>query len=392
MGRRKERKMFVPVKITSTVGAKAKKGDNQEQDVKKVQGLLRQVFGSSAPVMKDGTCDDATKAGIADFQRIWGGFADNTVERMGETLKRLNRVANPVTLKPIRLGLIERGGYIISYQTADGGPLPPAGKGYTLLLGFQNEMNTINVTGRNPGDLLDMDNLGDVLKIIDKLSYWGQPIQCKLYLKYKDALISTSNGQSLACPVQPHNGKMLPLDESGNGDRLTYQGDPEKKDFHGRMFAKVSGFDKHVFKYAGKFETNGEFRGFDCITYAGTTCGASTNHMADSVDLAKSLLAKEVETVRLTKDPKTGKDVQTKVKLEKADPADVKAFFKTNKTGYFLMWSEGHIVIVADGTVHEFKASEPSGYATTAIDKWLEPYKTMKLTVSQLQQKPALAA
>jgi hypothetical protein len=79
------------------------------------------------------------------------------------------------------------------------------------------------------------------------------------------------------------------------------------------------------------------------------------------------------------------------VKLDNADPADVKEFFKTHLSGYFLLWSGGHIVIVANGTVHEFKASTPSGYATTPVDKWLEPYKTKKLTVRKLAGKPALA-
>ena len=77
---------------------------------------------------------------------------------------------------------------------------------------------------------------------------------------------------------------MLPLDETNNGAKLTYQGDPDANDFHGRMFAQVPGYDKFVFVWAGRFETNPEHRGFDCITYAGTTCGAANTHMAESAD------------------------------------------------------------------------------------------------------------
>jgi hypothetical protein len=91
------------------------------------------------------------------------------------------------------------------------------------------------------------------------------------------------------------------------------------------------------------------------------------------------------------KDPKTGKETAATVKLEQADPAHVKEFFAGPSAGYYLMWSGGHIVIVADGEVHEFKASAPSGYATTAVTKWLEPYKTKKLTVRKLPSKPARA-
>jgi hypothetical protein len=41
--------------------------------------------------------------------------------------------------------------------------------------------------------------------------------------------------------------------------------------------------------------------------------------------------------------------------------------------------------------VHEFKASEPSGYNATSVDQWLEPYKKLKLTVRRLPGKPPLA-
>jgi hypothetical protein len=184
---------------------------------------------------------------------------------------------------------------------------------------------------------------------------------------------------------------MLPLDETNNGAKLTYQGDPDAKDFHGRMFAQVAGYQKFPFIWAGEFETDPQFRGFDCITYAGTACGASNSHMAESDDLATSLGASEVEHVHKARDPKTGKDTIQKIKLEAADPAYVKEFFAGTPAGYYLMWSSGHIVIVADGEVHEFKASAPSGYARTAVAQWLEPYKTKKLTVRKLPNKPARA-
>jgi hypothetical protein len=45
-------------------------------------------------------------------------------------------------------------------------------------------------------------------------------------------------------------------------------------------------------------------------------------------------------------------------------------------------------VLVANGEVHEFKASAPSGYACTPVLEWLEPYKTKKLTVRRLPKKP----
>jgi hypothetical protein len=107
------------------------------------------------------------------------------------------------------------------------------------------------------------------------------------------------------------------------------------------MFGEVPGYDKYVFLWAGKFETNNSFRGFDCITYVGTACGASNFHMADSEDLANSLGATTIEHIHKTKDPKTGEDTTVKVKLESADPAYVKEFFEATPTGYFLLWSIG---------------------------------------------------
>ena len=77
-------------------------------------------------------------------------------------------------------------------------------------------------------------------------------------------------------------------------------------------------------------------------------------------------------------------------RLDAADPKYVKEFFKSNTTGYYLMYSGGHVVLVVDGVVHEFAGSK-RGYGATDVGKWLEPYKTMKLTVREPPSKPALA-
>ena len=368
-----------------------KPAPNKPDDVVKVQALLNKALGAAAPAFTRGVCDAPMKAAIAEFQKAWGGSSDNTVDPHGQTLNRLDRLANPLVLKPISLGKVANGGYIIAFATCDGGSLPPNGSGYTLHLGFPAEANSIEVTGRPSSDLLSNTNLGDVLKILEKLACWATPVQCQLYLRYKGSTIGSSNKQAVCAPVQPHNGIMLPLDEEHNGAKLTYQGNPEAKDFHGRMFAQVPGYDKNVFVWAGKFETDPDFRGFDCITYAGSTCGASNTHMAESIDLADSLGATSVDHVHKGTDPKTSKQTSVNVKLEEAAPEYVKEFFASNSTGYFLLWSGGHIVIVANGEVHEFKASAPSGYRCTAVAEWLEPYKSKKLTVRRLPKKPARA-
>lgn len=404
---------YIPTLISDAVGhqirimGKPSPAPNKPDDVKKIQILLKRALGPSAPIFTDGKCDDSMKNAIAEFQRAWG-IPDGTVDKNGNTLKHLNRIANSLALKTIAMCKVAYGGYTIGYTTCDAGPLPPVGKGYTLHLGFPAETNSIEVTGLPHNDLLSYQhNLSKVLAIFERLSCWGRPVQYQLYLKYKGNLISTSNTQTLNAPVQPHNGQMLPLDEANNGPKLTYQGNADTNEFYGRMFAQVPGYDKNVFVYGGAFETDNNFRGFDCITYAGTTCGASNLHMADSLDLANSLGATSIDHVHQVikdprtgkesidhthaKDPKTGKETGVTVQLEKADPACVKDFFATAPAGYFLMFSTGHIVVVANRDVHEFKASPPSGYRCTKVADWLEPYKTMKLTVRRLPNKPARA-
>jgi len=393
--------------IQSAVGERSmgKPAANKPDDVRKIQNLLKTVLGPTAPSMQAGVCNAAMKGAIATFQRAWGGTPDSTVDPQGQTLKRLDRLANALTLQPIAQGRVldawkdgkmisDGGGYSIALRTCDAGALPPASSGYALSLVVGNEANVIGVPIDRPNDLLSKANLGELLSAVDKLGMWGLPVPCRLQLRYKGAVITTSAPQTLQAPVPPHNGKLLPLDETNNGPRLTYQGDPAAKDFHGRMLVQVPGYAKYLFVYGGKFETHSGYRGFDCITYAGTACGASNMHMADSDDLAGSLGATRItiEHKDKDKDKSSGKDTSVKVELEDTDPAYVKEFFAASTTGYFLMWSGGHIVLVVDGEVHEFKASAPSGYAHTPVAKWLEPYKTKKLTVRRLPGKPARAA
>ena len=372
---------FVPVVISAPVGDKSmgKSAPNKPDDVRKIQALLKRVFGSTPPFV-DGVSDYNLKAAIAEFQKLWGVVPDSTVDPHRETLKRLNRLANPLVLNKIAMTKVAEGGYVISFRTCDGGTLPPAGNGYTQLLCFSDKTgrtDSIDVSNRPAHQLLSSDNLGNVLKIFERLGCWATEVQCRIQLRYRGAVISTSDPQPLHAPVQPHNGLLLPLDQVNNGPKLTYQGDAVKNHFHGRMFAQVPGYDKFAFVWAGAFETQNEFRGFDCITYVDTTCGAPNRSMKKSDELADSLSASRIEF--------RGKP------LEQADPAHVKDFFKGTPTGYYLIFSGGHIVLVADGKVHEFKASVPSGYSCKPVTDWLSHYKATKLTVRKLPQKPARA-
>ena len=384
---------YSPTVISAAVGEKSagKPAPNRPEDVKKVQVLLRKVFGSKVPSLVDGVCDDSMKSAIADFQRAWGAAAGSIVTPNSQTLRRLDRLANPLVLKPIKKGRVAYGGYAVAFTTCDEGSLPARESGYTRHLCVLSDGNSIDVTDRKSGDLIVKENIGKLLVILENLNCWGTFVKCYLQVRYRGCVISTSEPQPLPAPVQPHNGRMLPLDESNNGPKLLYQGDPKAKDFHGRMFAQIAGYEKYVFIWAGAFETDNTKRGFDCITYVGTTCGGSNFHMHDSRDTCASLNTTAVEHSRTSIDPKTKKLKDVLVTLDDANPADVKDFFATRPAGFFLMYSGGHIVIVGNGNVYEFKASTPSGYACTPVATWLAPYKKMKLTVRKLPGKPKRA-
>ncbi|MCK6433533.1 MAG: peptidoglycan-binding protein [Burkholderiaceae bacterium] len=397
---------YVPTVLTKAVGknAQGQLAPNLPADVEKVQDLLRKALGPLAQPMLPGKLDDATRQCIVDFQQRWGGTADGVVDPNGQTLKRLVRLANPLVLKPIKLARVltavkdgklvnDGGGYSIQVSTCDGGPLPPRGSGWVLYLAFINDTLTLDVTGRPLHDLMCLENLGELLSLFDRQHLWATTVQVWAQVRLRGQIITRSAPQFLTTPVQPHNGVLLPLDQDSNGPALTYQGDAAAKEFHGRMFAKVPGFDKYVFVYAGQFETQQAHRGFDCITYAGTACGASIFHMTEAADMASSLGATPVTCTLESSDAVTGKVSKRSVTLEKADPADVRAFFDgVESTGNYLMWSGGHVVVVSDGEVHEFKASDPSGYARNEVGHWLAPYKSTKLTVRRLPGKLPMSA
>lgn len=380
----------MPILIAKSVG---EGGVNNPSDVSQVDALLNKI-GLLPPICP---LDTTRNEAIKKFQEIWGlrsrGGYDGKIDPGGMTLSKLNATASPLTLNSIVLGNIDHGAYLVSFAPA----APP--EPYRLWFGVWPIANEcFDVTGAKTNDVMTKDNLPALLELVKHKRAWGLTLQVRLFVVLNNKVVSESNVQILNCPVQPHNGKLLPLDQVNNGPKLTYQGNVEKKEFWGRMFHQIAGCEGYYFKYGGKLETDNAKRGFDCITYAGTACGASTSHMADSADLAASLGATACtvdyqESVAAPKGSPQGTPAASKqvtVTLDNADPKYVKEFFKTNTTDSYLMYSGGHIVLVVKGVVHEFSSSH-QGYVSTAVATWLEPYTSKKLTVRKLANKPALA-
>ncbi len=386
--------------LSAAVGenARGKLAPNKSSDVTRVQTLLRKAFGRYCPTFFDGAYDDMMKWAITEFNAEWGG-ASALIEPNSQSLKRLNRLANPLELEKIEIEVSGRrvqvndGGYAIRYHTCDRGPLPAGNSGFTVTLRVGGEDDTIDITDRPANHVMNVEKLAELLLILDRKDQWATKVECRAELRYMGNVVSTSEAQPLPAPVQPHNGRLLALDRFSNGPQLTYQED--ETGYCGRMFAQIPGYSKYLFIYhytikgGGQLETNPRYRGFDCTTYVGTTCAGSNMHMAASEDLANSLGASPVSITRVVKDKK-GKETTQVIQLEKTDPANVKEFFAGSPRGYYLMFTSSHIVLVAEGVVHEFAHSK-GGYDATPVTVWLKPYNSMKLTVRQLATRPARA-
>jgi hypothetical protein len=315
------------------------------------------------------------------------------IEPGGRTHRTLNVVLNPpnLVLGPygkagVGLGVSvvsplapEFGGYLISYTTDDGAngktPIPA---GYRLLLG-PNEELALDVTGRPMHQLLDAAGLARLLYIMDKFESWGNLLRLSLMVTRESQVLHYSKQQLLKCPVRPHSGRLL--SENENLD-LLYLGVVRGKDdseFYGRMFKQIPGFEKYLFTFGGCLELENSKRGFDCITFAGTACGAPHKTMGGrGADLALALGAKEV--------------VFEKTRLIDVAAKTIGEYLARNGTGYYLLYGGGHVTLVVNSQVYEFKPGRPSnrGFTMTPAAQWVLEHKGA-WTLKQLPAKPPLA-
>jgi hypothetical protein len=249
-------------------------------------------------------------------------------------------------LKPIQLGPIRKGGYVISYDWV-------APSGVTLWLGLPDLTNAMEVTGRDRNDLLSQANLPAFLSLIGKKKWWGTQGTCKLIAKRGTAVIAESNLVAFPCPVRPYVGRLTPaLGRGDSGPALKYTGTPPKYP-DGRVLFMPPIDGCYYFAYGGRFETDDSKRGFNCITYVGAVFGVDVNSGAMS--------GYGTQLVNHCGWENCG--------CENKTLPEVKAFFAATPTGTYFLWSEHHIVVVVNGSVHEFR-ERLGRYNVQPVSQW----------------------
>jgi hypothetical protein len=158
-----------------------------------------------------------------------------------------------------------------------------------------------------------------------------------------------SGAEPFDAPVRPYVGQLGPrLGAAATGPPLRYTGNGTGRMLH---FPVIDGC--YYFSYNNVFETEDRMRGFDCTTYAGAVFGVDAS--TGALNGYGTKLANHLGALQCDLENKTGDEI--------------KAYFSKNRQGTFLMWNAHHVVVVVNGTVHEFAQSR-GGYSATSVDIW----------------------
>jgi hypothetical protein len=282
---------------------------------------------------------------IAEFQKLWGAADSRVDPHPGRTIQRLNLISSPLRLQSIGLVSYRKGAYSIGYDDhlQNVGGIPK--KGYRLFLAVGDDKNTLEITGRNPNQVMGADNLPALLKLIANKDSWGKAVECQLHLRYGSAPVSSSNVAKLKCPVKPYEGALTFHGFFTADPKLTYTGNGNGR----RLTKPIDG--KYYFRDGVTLETENPMRGFDCTTFPMALFADSISRDFSMADERGTALAEEL--------------VAVPCHMEAKKEADIKKFFadKTKgHTGLYFMWSAVHVILVKDGMFHEFRAG---GYKQT---------------------------
>ena len=209
-----------------------------------------------------------------------------------------------------------------------------------------------------------------LLDLMDQGDFWGEQVLVRVAVCLSGKVLTEtiSAAQYLQCPVEPL--RKIGVEEIGKEEGLVYTGNRDGTG-GGACLSHPIGGKYYCFSLAGMLETAANRRGLDCTTFAGGALGVPNGlNQTSSEDLASRL-----------KPQSCGIEAKSWQVAQK--------YLEENKTGTYLMWSHGHIVVVKDGKVHEFTWRPDDGvdgYDCNEVSEWfgLGKHKHHKWTVRKL--------
>lgn len=139
-------------------------------------------------------------------------------------------------------------GFDIQYSLAD--------KSKTLYLCVGEDDNRVVVTGTT-----HKSRQAPILKAIDDLGQWAQPIKIWLVAEKSGSPPVVSSQVNFITHVKPFCGALNIGDIAADDPAMTYPGKGK-----GRLLTESIN-EKYYFQYAGRFEKEADNRGFDCTSF-----------------------------------------------------------------------------------------------------------------------------
>ena len=378
--------------LTAPVGKPGSTVPNRDDDVEAVERLLQAISarGPDPLVFYEPWLPTSTPESVCvmppaihpsivtkieNFQEDCGlpktGVVDLT------TLKHLNRVATPLILNDISTHWLPYG-YKINYA----GEIPASS--YRVLMhvslvepslrlgelidkGVLERSVTLTGSAQRTGTRLTPENLVDFLKIISTMlpAPWSTDVSITLLVANdRNILITRSESKSLTTPVRPYGyelaGQLNDEPNLGEDQPIPYVGKTK-----GRVLSKDRIGGKYYFVLNNKFETNHDYRGFDCSSFVGSVFHIRPE---EGEQYKKDRLsAYSTPDTLATVIGCTGEATIVASKKE------FQEFFKTHKSGTYVAYGT-HMVLVHNGVVCEFNSHkgtpEPRGYYRTNATEW----------------------
>lgn len=251
---------------------------------------------------------------------------------------------------------IDKGAYSLKVN------LTPASADARIFLFADNPSNSLDITAGA--------SIESILALLDATMKWGQFVQVWAEARASNQSIATSNKINLRIHVKP-----LPANITFDvlaRERLTYPGNG-----FGRTLTKQRINNKWYFRHGSILECNPAMRGFDCTTFLMSIfntypvmSGAYGTKLADALGAQKCDLEMlqwtqvrdmfKATEVPYSAPPLTRSGPPSFIKRDPFAKATIADSF--DRSGVYIIWSAGHIVLYQDGMIHEYTFG---GYKTT---------------------------